>query len=661
MELFKYNNELHLTEISRRIRQNPMSNKEHMMQVGRNLYIKDRLSRLFINATLQLVFDSYGVDKDPKVRRKLIFTESYQKGQPERYMNKVIDVLLKDKNIDSPEITIQHILDRIKSQFYRLSIIVNDIVTKNHSILGYVDAYLKYPEYKDMIDNGLYSETDNPWEVQRKIDAAVKKFESGEIYISPLSDYYKSGVKANRTQIQVFAIDYGITPDAARTDIALKPIKGPLIRRIKKIEDLLKMANIGILARYRGKNDVKIGGTYYKHIVSMLLLARLNYADTREVIHDCETTKTIKIKINKESDLEYFRFKNFINNKGQMEYIDVDRLDLIGKTLNVRSIMTCKGEIVCLKCFGYHNKFMRDNKVYFYNYPTLVTHHLSAVIQGVISLKHFMSAIIQPIIISYGDIKDVNLEEFISKYDVIERMEFNKLVFNKKYKVRHTHGINPKDPKDKRGKNTLYINDIPFETTQNIYPNFDGTYSIDIPNDSVLANAERLYQVIAGNGNFIKDNPDFESYSLEGKLMFIYNFIKDRVKLKHFIEYETLVYVLGRDAEDRSKRITETTKSATFVPAINIISSPGDSPNIGIGLVHGYIKACFELTDVNTTPAETDVLYNRISQGRHSSKGDLYNEFGKILRESTFTRTSSENDFRAIMAEESYMTNYGVN
>lgn len=660
MELFKYNNKEHLIELARRIRQEPLNDTEYMMEFFDDFFMKANAAKLYVNACLQNMFDAFKVSRKRSIREKLFFTTSYEKGNPQKYSTQVLRALLKDEELFMPEISIPFILDRLKSQFYRLSIIGNDIVTVQHSLLGYIKAYLNDERYKKILDEPLYKDTDTPWEVDRKIKEVAKLFETGDIFIDPLSYYFMSGVKANLAQVLTFGVTYGMMPDAQNTYIAHEPIRNPLINGLRKKRDIMYMDQMAIKARFVGKNDIKEGGTIFKYVMSALLPAKLNAADTREVIHDCGTHTTWHIKIEKESDLIFFRGKYYVDDKGEIAgYIDYDRLDLIGKELRIRSIINCTGETICLNCFGHFNKFMRDNAIHYNNYISYIIHHISDIVQGIISIKHFIVAIVKAIMLSYGDIRDIDLEEFIRTTDIIKKMEFDRIYFNKKYKV-ELRSIPLKvsaSGMPLKSKNELYINGIRLETTQDIHAMEDGSYKIDIPNDSVIAVAERFYEVINGGNKFVEDNKEFINSleTTEEKIRYIYKFMKDRLKLDHFIEYETLIYVLLKDGEDDSKRATVDSKSIKYTNVSNTITSPQKSSNIGIGMIHGYIKKIFELTKQNVQPSETDVFYNIITHKRDTARGDLYQELNNIINR-TFTADMAINDIEGALVEDECAT-----
>ena len=110
-----------------------------------------------------------------------------------------------------------------------------------------------------------------------------------------------------------------------------------------------------------------------------------------------------------------------------------------------------------------------------------------------------------------------------------------------------------------------------------------------------------------------------------------------------------------RDGEDNSKRATAKSKSFNYVNVRSGITSPSKSSNIGIGMVHGYIKKVFKLTKQNATPVETDVFYNSITEPRDTAKGSLYSEFNGILN-GYFTKDMMTSDFNGIIDDEELAT-----
>lgn len=162
-------------------------------------------ARCLINVLIFRVLDYWKIKDN---RKQFIYTGSYLKGKPVEYMTKCLNLIEKDSyfsNLPDDDFVLQlpHVLAEIKEQFYLMSTIVDGVLMMDHSLYDYILAYRENPEFKKIMDGPILNENDPPWVVADKMQRLIEKFDK-EIEIKPLSDFYKSGVKVNRSQLIMF-------------------------------------------------------------------------------------------------------------------------------------------------------------------------------------------------------------------------------------------------------------------------------------------------------------------------------------------------------------------------------------------------------------------------------------------------------------------------
>lgn len=169
------------------------------------MVIKAPPARCLINA---LVFRTLDYWKVMDKRKEFIFTGSYLKDKPVEYMRKCLYLIEKDsffsnQSDDDFVLQLPHLLAEIKEQFYCITTVVDGILMTDHSLYDYILAYRSNPAFKKIVDGPIINATDAPWVVAEKLKVLIEKFEN-EIDIKPLSDFYRSGVKVNKSQLMMF-------------------------------------------------------------------------------------------------------------------------------------------------------------------------------------------------------------------------------------------------------------------------------------------------------------------------------------------------------------------------------------------------------------------------------------------------------------------------
>lgn len=391
--IYHYQSKEHIHAFIQDIRSFPLDDTEFYMYLGNNIMIRDTRSRCLVNALIAISLDNYEVD--PSIRKEFIYTKTYDKGKPGKYMDNILYHLRK-KPIINEQVFLPHLLSDIKQPFYLLAIIVNGIVSMDHSMYDYLKAYEANPTYQNIIDNPAYDYTMTPMDINKKTKYLGGMLEN-DILVDPLTDFFKAGIKINKQQVQSL-FSYGFIPNPVSSHLKsmIKPIVGGFLNGFLTKYDQYAVDLMGVIALHRGKAEVKEPGLINKRLTTALSIVRLNRADTRETVADCHSNRYFSITIKDESDLKFFRYKFFkpINNnknpmspKPEYDFIDTDRKDLIGKTLQVRSLMLCDAEdVICEACTGYNYKFFQDNAIHKNHLGSIVAAKISDVIQMTISI-----------------------------------------------------------------------------------------------------------------------------------------------------------------------------------------------------------------------------------------------------------------------------------
>ncbi|MGL5714552.1 MAG: hypothetical protein ACRCX2_16145 [Paraclostridium sp.] len=177
-----------------------------------------------------------------------------------------------------------------------------------------------------------------------------------------------------------------LVPNYMKTEEMLDyPVVGGVLNGYRNRKDLFLNDNISRLALITLKSEVREPGAQSKMFAVALSRAKMNKADTREWLEDCETSRYQEVTIKDKKDLKFYRFLYFQNKKGNYdEYIDKNRDDLIGKKLKVRMIISCDGEYgFCAKCYGANSAFARDNSIFKVNVNDYTLVLIAGILQGI--------------------------------------------------------------------------------------------------------------------------------------------------------------------------------------------------------------------------------------------------------------------------------------
>lgn len=251
--------------------------------------------------------------------------------------------------------------------------------------------------------------------------------------------------------------------------------------------------------------------------------------------------------------------------------------------------------------------------------------------------KHHLSAKYLELIFKYNDIK-YTLTQLMEMTDFIVEVAYDVIFFNPTLDIKFVH--HEKD-KQKSAYGDIYINNIKLETDnlmERVHPDFP-IFRMVMPNNTVMTEAVKLFEAIVSHDkpDYKTGKPPFDSTLLNNKtvneqLWIIYEYIKSKLSLPHFIYYEAMVYAFGKDIDNIQERASATTKQVVFAGVSDIITNPAKNPSMSTGLVHGYIKSAMNLLTPGNKPSEFDLLYQPISE-RKSTEDTLYSDLTKLMNE----------------------------
>ncbi|MGL5316938.1 MAG: hypothetical protein ACRC92_27010 [Peptostreptococcaceae bacterium] len=613
----------------RKMRLSPYSRDMYYLWMDNNTLIHDTHVYCYINGMLSRVLDSYNILER---RKDFIFYGSYKKGEPRKYMTKCASILMSMK-FDHKEILIYHILSSIKEIFYNVPIIVNGRIGIDHSYEDYLDTYLENEEFKNLVDRPIINNKMNPYEIADKLNDMANSFVT-RISIKPLTELLKAGVKINNQNIiQNFA--WGLVPDKLDTtkmEEYLIP-EGCFTGYINKFTYYVD-GNIGRKAMVSMKQDVKRVGHFSKMLSVALLMVKLNKTGTREHIHDCGSTRYDTITIHTESDLKYNRFTHFLNEKtGKLEVITDDRIDLIGRTIKIRTAYYCDGDTICETCWGANASFCRDTELYKVNIGVNTLEEASDKMQGVISLKHTITGRLMKIFLS----KIINgkpdepkfILDYIKENKNIKEMQYNQLIINKACNV----GITVDNI---TGEKYLRIDaeKIKFQNSSPISienRNDCIAVKITLPNESVLTKASDMLTALNKHNQTpeFKNNKTLSEMTVDQQLRFVYDFIESKIEFPHRKYVEMLVYAMVRDIDSPYKRVSKDSRGILFIKTDEAIKKPAYSNSITKTLPHGFVADKLKyipMLEDGYQPEEYDILYINRSKEKDKSVYTIFND-----------------------------------
>lgn len=661
MKLYDRRNIPEMKDLENIMRCDPTNMDKVYVRLEKDIILHATKPRAMLNTYLFEVFEDFHLDM--KLRKKFIFRGDYRKGALDAYMNAVIDDI--HGTLDNAPVMMPHLLADMFSCFHRLAAVAGERFSMDHSLVGYLRAYIENKEFADLFKNPRIKKTMNPWAVEREYKGIMDTIERANIH--PLSDFIKSGVKANSKQIMAM-VQVGLQPDYLDPGRVKNLTTSGFLDGINNLEDMFHLDNGSLEATIKGKSEVQEPGEIGKHMTVALSDTKLNKDVTRETVHDCKTHDYLVDTIKSKADLKHYRYRYYVDPTSHdiLGYVDLDRTDLIGKVLHMREICMCKLEgHICEVCAGANYKFLQDTAVYKNNLSEYIGQEIARVAQGVISIKHSNSANLKSLPVTYMGIDYKCIEDFVNaKPDLFERFEFDKLYCRPGVKLEMV---------ETEGKTfgTIMINDEPLIMHDKPQEIEDLMIHLYIPNDSVLLDAKKLKIMLGNHSNHnskskklrlrkedLWDTSNFKNMTRAEQIQSFYNYCRTMIKLPHSLYYAGIVHALIRDADDLSQRPTEQTERVTAIYVKQILSAADKINNMSSKIHHGYFRDNVLAIVKNTQPTEADVLYNVITD-RNLSEANTTEKLWEIMMSGKTADCSLGNEYcnshKASVTEETYI------
>lgn len=631
-----------MRELEKEFAVNPLSDEKVIVKLEKDIFLRGIKSRCILNTYIFEVLEDFDVPHD--IRKELIYRDNYYKGRFNTYMNHVIE-LCKER-IDNPVVMLPHLLGDIFSCFHRLSVVSNETLSMDHSLMGYLRAYEQHPEFAELFRNPVIKKTDDPYTVEKKYEYINDTIIKADVH--PLSDFLKSGVKSNKLQIMGF-VQVGLQPDQLDPGKVKNNTISGWLNGLRNVPDMVHLDNQALEAVIKGKNEVQEPGELGKLINVALTETKINKDVTRAVVHDCGTHDYEIVKIKSKKDLQKYRYKYIVDpiTYNILGYVDLNRTDLIGAMVSLRMLHHCHGvNCVCEVCTGANNKFLQDTGIFKNNIYEYGMHVIGGKFQKVISIKHSNNAFVKPIPVIFRGNHYENILDFILDTDYITDFEFDKLIFavGTKVELRDMDGYRFK---------RLFINDEYVDILLDKPIELNGlTLTIYIPNDSVLLTAKDIQVMLRMHSSTSKyllpedkwDRTGLSSMTRAEQLSSFYKYCQTKVSFDHSMYYEMIVNAMMRDAADLSSKPTEKTELIDIIHVNQLTSSVDKSKKFSNKIHHGYVKSNILSVIPVVEPCEADVLYN-IVDNRELTEADVPKELQRILREDYDSDIELKNEY----------------
>ena len=618
-----------MRELEKAFAENPLSNEKIVVKLEKDIYLKGTPGRCILNTYLFEVFSDFNIKDEDK--RKMIYRDNYFKGKFDDYMNTCID-LIKDKLENAPVI-LGHLLGDMFSCFHRLAMVASETLSMDHSLMGYLRAYDENKEFRELFTNPVIKKTDDPFTVEQKYNYINKVITEADVH--PLSDFIKSGVKANKMQIMGF-VQVGLQPDQLDPGKVKNNTISGWLNGLRNLPDMVHLDNQALEAVIKGKNEVQEPGELGKLINVALTETKINKDVTRAVVRDCGTHDYEIVTIKSKKDLKFYRYRYIADPLKHkiVGYVDLNRDDLIGMTLHLRMLHHCHGvESVCECCVGANAKFLQDTEVFKNNIYEYGMDTIGGKFQQVISIKHSNNAFLRPVLVHYAGKTYGNLKEWVDNCPAVSSFMFDKIQF-------HPGTILELRKVGDNRYQKLFINGELLDIVQDKPIDLDGlTATVYIANDSVLLTAKDIQVMLrmhSSNSQYVYpeekwDRSKLRTMSRAEQVSSFYQYCKTKVKFDHSMYYEMIVHAMMRDTEDMSSKPSAETKNVDFIHINQLTSSADKSKRIANRIHHGYIKANLNSIIPAVEPCEADVLYNIIGD-RDLSETAITNELYGVLR-----------------------------
>ena len=357
-----------------------LGGKEHELQ----------LRRFYVN--LLMWYPLVVLGKGNHINETFIVTDYTAKGR-KRYLDNQIIIPFREE-VDLVQLNIA-----INECIYLLSEIArdfNDIMADSMDMSSFVMLSLKNKKFHDLMNTQI-DRNEQPGVVEKILDEKlIELMNILKTTENPLKATLLSGnnIKAKQLIEYFIAVGYKSTVDGKTIPV---PISSNFCKGIKTIPEFYVESNSAVKALLA--NALKMGesGAWQKQMMSLCAGIRMD-----EKVKDCNSIKPVKLIVKSQKYLDMLDGRYRIGFKGRRIPISSNDKHLIGKTILVKSPITCGCEPgrICQTCYGKLSKINGHTGIGALG-TVKVTNPIS---QNVLSTKHLN--VTDSVIIEFNNIND---------------------------------------------------------------------------------------------------------------------------------------------------------------------------------------------------------------------------------------------------------------
>lgn len=365
--------------------------KVRRKEVKFKFYVDDKKThkltrpRFLTNLIMFIPLALGGYEDDFKLDERLILDfDNLNNSQMEHFMNEYIIPYYMYK-VDPVELNEYFAIWRGRLKFSKK---FTSLIGHNYSLKDEFDKFLRDKEYREVLTS-KFDENLQPKEISEdlaaKTDILVNSLKNDPLH--PFQAILKCGEGLKIGQLQESHVGVGNKPDIYGNIIPMPLNANYLYHGINSVSGYVVDTNSGRKAAIM--NDEFIGkGGYLSRMM------QLNSQDTwldPDPESDCNTHRDNlpRVVIKNEGYLKRLRGRYYYKEDGdKLKCIDDKDKSLIGKTIRLRSPVTCNGETICQKCFGKLAYFNKD-----YHIGIVAASAIARpIFQNVMSAKHLLQA-----------------------------------------------------------------------------------------------------------------------------------------------------------------------------------------------------------------------------------------------------------------------------
>ena len=464
-------------------------------------YLKDSKIKNGNFLTLLYIFKPLNVFKDEEIEKEMIFDPS-NIDKYDTFFDRVI------KNVSSKhesQSDIKKLMHSISWGLNELSKFSSLHVLKQRgiSISSYDITRLakKNPKFNETLNFTHAKDTSHLPNIQDKIAAQKKNAEASVDEIlndtdNNLRTLIKSGAGVNKNQLAEVNNNIGYKPDI-RGKVITTPVDSSFAKGLTKVEDFNTDSIGARKALITSKTQVRQSG-YLNRKISVLT-EDYRISDTV----DCGTKHFLRFTVKDKQHLKLIEMRYYMDEEGNSKIINIEDEWLIGKTINLRTPITCACEEgqVCHTCYGDLWKINNGK-----NIGTIANLILTEpMTQKLLSTKHTLTVEVKNF-----DWDDNFIEHFvINKNYIIPKLDSQVVYIDKEdLDERENYNVNRYTTErifilDKKGNRIfmkapvkLILPDTEFNSIDDFYIESEDAYEIKL---SEMNNIEYMFKIIINN------------------------------------------------------------------------------------------------------------------------------------------------------------------